>query len=176
MTISTTELIISIVIAGSIAGALAFLLWKQRRLVKEAVLHRNFPEHGRSTLQLKLQAYERMILLAERISIPRLINTMELKGMSMQEAQIQMLKKIHSEFEYNVSQQIYISAESWDAANKMKDQNILIINQIATILPADTSAVEFAKTMLDMMLKHPNSSLHGLVVDTLNQDAKNLLK
>ena len=176
MTLSTTELVISLIIAFSISGTLAFLFWKQRKLAREALINQAYPEHGRSNLHLKLQAYERMHLLADRISIPRLINTMELKGISMQEAQLYMIKKIGAEFEYNVSQQIYISPEAWDVLNRMKDQNILIINQIASILPPDTDASTYCRSMLDMMLKHPNSSLHGLVVNTLNADAKKLLK
>jgi hypothetical protein len=176
MTLSNTELTISLIIAFSIAGTLAFLLWKQRRIAREALIRQNFPEHGRSVLQLKLQAYERMMLMAERISIPRLINTMDLKDMSMQTAQLQMIQKIRAEFEYNITQQIYLATETWEVITKMKDQNILIINQIAHILPPDTNAIDFCRSMLDMMLKHPNSSLHGLVVETLNQDAKNMMK
>ncbi|HMW75898.1 MAG TPA: hypothetical protein PKD40_09585, partial [Saprospiraceae bacterium] len=61
------------------------------------------------TLPLKLQAYERLSLFCERISIPSLILRLNQPGMNTQALRYAMLISIQKEFEHNITQQMYIS-------------------------------------------------------------------
>ena len=88
------------------------------------------------TRPLQLQAYERLVMLAERISIPNLVSRAnQQQGLSARQMQLLLLESIKQEFEYNTSQQIYVSPVAWDAVKNLKDQNMLIINQVGSTLP-----------------------------------------
>ncbi len=64
---------------------------------------------------LQLQAYERMMLLVDRIALPNLIGRTTATGLSARDMQVLLTQQIRQEFEYNVTHQIYVTAESWEA-------------------------------------------------------------
>ena len=182
MTISTEELLWALAIAIVLGGSLAYLFWKQR---KEANVDKPLNKGnqkttiptavGTSPFQLQLQAYERLILLAERISLPNLINRLNSQGLSSKEMQGLLTETIRQEFDHNITQQIYVSAEAWDAVKNLKEQNIYIINQVSSFLPPDATAVDLNKSLLEMILQNPKASLHGVVAEVLSYEAKKVL-
>src|SRR6476661_4529584 len=80
------------------------------------------------TLKLRLQAYERLTLFAERAGLKNMIARSSFTGQAAASLHHELIETIKSEYEYNVSQQIYVSPEIWNAVTKLKDQNIYIIN------------------------------------------------
>jgi predicted signal transduction protein with EAL and GGDEF domain len=96
-------------------------------------------------LKLRLQAYERLTLFAERSSLKNLVNRTAYGQLTVLDFQLDLLSTIRSEYEHNISQQIYISTDMWKAINNLKDQNTYIINQVAAMLPPQASGVELAK-------------------------------
>src|SRR5678816_4931261 len=68
------------------------------------------------TKPLRLQAYERLVLLAERVALPNLISRLSQPGLSAREMQFLLIESIKQEYEYNSSQQIYVSETAWNAA------------------------------------------------------------
>jgi hypothetical protein len=68
-----------------------------------------------STKPLKLQAFERLVILCERISLPNLISRTAQPGMTARDMQLMLIENIKQEFEYNASQQIYVSQTAWEA-------------------------------------------------------------
>jgi hypothetical protein len=129
-----------------------------------------------NTLPLQLQAYERLVLLAERISLPNLVSRLNQAGMSAKEMQLLLLGNIKQEFEYNSSQQIYVSPVAWQAINKLKDQNMLIINQVAQILPDDTKGIDLNKKIMEVIIAQEKNALHNIVLEVLNFEARKLMK
>lgn len=83
------------------------------------------------TLPLKLQAYERLTLLFERIHIPSLIPKFKRNKMSSGELQAALMVAIQQEFEHNVSQQIYVSDKLWQVIVAAKQE---IFNQIEEVM------------------------------------------
>lgn len=130
---------------------------------------------GFDTRPLQLQAYERMVMLCERIAIPNLISRLSQPQLSAKEMQVILLENIKQEFEYNTSQQIYISPVAWEAVRNLRDQNMLIINQVAAMLPDDAKAVELNKNLLDVMMNQKDQALHIIVLNMLNFEAKKLM-
>ena len=98
-----------------------------------------------NTRPLQLQAYERLVMLTERIALPNLVSRANQPGLTAREMQLLLLESIKQEFEYNSSQQIYVSPVAWQAVNNLKDQNMLIINQVAQTLPADATGMILEK-------------------------------
>src|SRR5882757_6727484 len=176
MTIGTNEFIIAIVIALLLAGALAYLIWKQRKEVKKEEKVAPMESVGGIPIrQMQLQAYERLILLTDRIALPNLISRVNQPGLSAREMQSLLTLSIRQEFEHNITQQIYVSAEAWDAVRNFKEQNMLIINQIASYLPPEASGMDLNKHLLELLVQSPKASLQNIVSDALSFEAKKLM-
>ena len=179
MTLSTEELIWALLIAVILGGSLAFVFYKQRKEVRNAIkknANTNVAQASSSPLQLQLQAYERLILLSERISLTNLVNRLPGAGLSAKEMQTLLTESIKQEFDHNVTQQIYVSAEAWDAVRNLKEQNIFIINQVASFLPKDATAFDLNKHIVEMIMENPKASLHGVVAEVLSYEAKKVMK
>jgi hypothetical protein len=128
-----------------------------------------------STTPLRLQAYERLVLLAERIALPNLISRLNQPGISAVEMKLILTENIKQEFEYNSTQQLYVSPVSWDAVRNLKEQNIMVVNQVAGALPAAASSSDLNKKILEVLMAQSNGSLHELVLQALNFEAKKLM-
>lgn len=129
-----------------------------------------------SSTPLRLQAYERLVMLCERISLHNLISRTSLPQLSAQELQVSLLESTKQEFNYNVSQQIYVSQEAWEAVDTLKNQNILFINKTAASLQPGASGTDLAKKLLQDSINDKVGTLHTLVRNGLNEDAKKLMK
>ncbi|MEO6454982.1 MAG: hypothetical protein ABIN97_12950 [Ginsengibacter sp.] len=127
------------------------------------------------TIKLQLQAYERLTLLSERISLPDLISRIPNSGLSSRQMQGALVEAIKSEYEYNLSQQVYVSPEAWRAVNNLKEQNIYIINQLASSLPLQASGMDLNKQIIDYLMNNPRASLHNIVLEALNFEAKKIM-
>ena len=125
-------------------------------------------------LKLKLQALERFTLYAERSSLKNLVSRTSASGMTVVDLQLNLLETLRSEYEYNVTQQIYIDPKMWKAIGNLKDQNIFIINQLAATLPSDTNGIELSKRILEYVAS-TESDLSTTVLSALNFEAKRIL-
>ena len=97
---------------------------------------------------LRLQAYERMALLLERIDLNRLVVKMNNPELNAMQFQILLTSTIRSEFEHNLSQQIYFSMDLWNLIKTAEETTINIVNQSAAQLSADAPSIELAKLIL----------------------------
>lgn len=133
------------------------------------------PVQSFTTKPLQLQAFERLVILCERISLPALISRVNQPQLSARDMQLMLIETIKQEFEYNASQQIYVSQVAWDAVRNLRDQTLLIINTIARTLPAEASAHDLNKGLLEAILNQENAALHTFTLDTLNEEARRIL-
>ena len=129
-----------------------------------------------NSIPLQLQAYERLVLLTERISLPNLISRTTQPQMGAKEMQVHLIESIKQEFEYNASQQIYVSNIAWEAVRNLRDQNMLIINQIANLLPPEATGNDLAKKVLDVIMQQQDAALHTIVLNAVNFEAKKLIQ
>lgn len=168
---STFEIIITILLLVLLL-AFVWILTELTSMKKELTEKKdNEPE----TLKLRLQAYERITLLAERISLQNLLSRINNSGLSCRQMQISLIDSIKQEYDYNMSQQIYVSPEVWRAVNNLKEQNIYVVNQLASSLPAQATAMDLNKYIIDYLINNPNGSLHNVVLEAINFEAKKLM-
>ena len=146
-----------------------YLLYSKQDTKKNA-------DPGFNTRQLQLQAYERLVILAERVALPNIVSRANQPGITAREMQLLMLESIKQEFEYNSSQQIYVSPVVWQAVNNLKEQNMLIINQIAQTLPADARGFDLGKRIMEVIIAQDKKALHIIVLEALNFEARKLMK
>ena len=173
--LSTTEYLIQISFALLLGGALAYLFWKQRQQAKSNTGEKKKAAETGKTFPLQLQAYERLILLVDRIALPHLISRSNQEGLGLRDMQFLLVNTIKQEFEHNVTQQIYVSSEAWEAVRNLKEQNIHIVNQVASFLPPDSSGTDLNKHILEMIVNNPKVSLHNVVSEVLSYEAKKLM-
>lgn len=162
------------------AGAVVLVIWT----LKDSLKKTDKPEPANTTgtpdprnvvLPLQLQAYERIVLFVERISPQSLISRVNQPGFTVLDMQIGMVSSIKSEYDHNVSQQIYVTQQAWEAVKTVKEQTISIINQIALKLPPDAPAIELNKQILELFMQQKESPAE-IAAEIINAEAKKLMK
>ena len=103
------------------------------------------------SLPLRLQAYERMCLFLERSRITSLVIRLSSSGLSAKELHSNLLEELRNEFNHNLSQQIYISVPAWQLIQSAMEATILLINQSADALAADTTQTDLVKQIMQNM-------------------------
>lgn len=101
----------------------------------------------------RLQAYERVVLLLDRISPNHLVMRLNKPGLEAKQFQSQLIQNIRSEYEHNLTQQIYMSRGAWEAVKKAKEESVKLINIAATKVPGDAPAIELSKTILELAME-----------------------
>lgn len=127
------------------------------------------------TNKLKLQAYERLTMFTERAALKNLVSRTSTNGLTVVDAQLIFLETIKSEYEYNVSQQIYVADDMWKAITNLKDQNTYIINQLAATLPSAANGIELSKRILEFTANNDNAELSPIVLEALRYEAKKIM-
>ena len=163
--------IVSIVLSGLALIISLYVLFRKPPKIVQAAAGIKF-----ESMPMQLQAYERLVLLTERIALPNLISRLSQPGISAHEMKIILTENIKHEFEYNSTQQLYVSPVSWDAVRNLKEQNIMVVNQVSGSLPPEASGAELNKKILELLMSHPTGALHELVAQALNFEAKKLMK
>ncbi len=164
-----TTMLLTVVIGLMIAGFAGYLFYLQRKNQREET------NDKKGSVQLRLQAYERLTLLTDRIALPNLISRLGNPDVSASEMQYLLGKHIKDEFDYNISQQIYVSAEVWNAIRNLKENNLLIINQVGTKVPGVAPAADLNRAILEYLMRDPKSNLHEIVSEALSYEAKTLM-
>lgn len=96
---------------------------------------------------IRLQAYERVILFLERINPNSMVMRLNKTG-SAANFQGELLKTIRSEFEHNLSQQIYMSTKAWETLVRSKEETIKLVNVASTRVSPDSTAMDLAQAVI----------------------------
>jgi hypothetical protein len=105
-------------------------------------------------MPLRLQAYERMALFLERIDPNQLVLRIHAPGLTVAEEQNLLMTAIRSEYEHNISQQIYISNETWKSITDAMDDVITIINTVAEQIDS-FEGMTYAEAILTVASQKP---------------------
>ena len=111
-----------------VTGAVAFYFFRLHTRNEDG--RRRFLLHKdaqKDSLPVRLQAYERMALFLERIALNHLVVRVAPKGKSKSDYENLLVNQIETEFEHNLSQQIYMSDECWNIIKTAKNATIQII-------------------------------------------------
>jgi hypothetical protein len=161
-----------ILITIAVVGALAYFFFVREKPAKPQQMEK---PAGAGSVSLQLQAYERLILLVDRITIPNLISRTPYEGLSAREMQLVLTRNIRDEFDYNITQQIYVTPETWNAVKNLKEKNLLIINQAGSMIPASATGLDLNKAILEFLMNDSRANQHELVSEALSFEAKKLL-
>ncbi|MFL5729470.1 MAG: hypothetical protein ACJ75J_08290 [Cytophagaceae bacterium] len=104
-------------------------------------------------LPLRLQAYERMCLFLERISLHNLVLRLNNPAYNSMQFQQKLLMEIREEYNHNLSQQLYMSDQSWALVKNAMEEVIAVINKSAGSVPGEARSVDLAKMIFENMLQ-----------------------
>lgn len=115
-----------------VTGAIAFYFFRMHTNNEEGrrrfLLHK---DSQKDTLPIRLQAYERMALFLERIAIPSLVVRVAPQSKDKDSYETLLIKSIETEFDHNLTQQIYMTDECWNIIKAAKSATIQMIRKAA---------------------------------------------
>lgn len=149
----TTELVIVICFFLLMLGAVAISKqWITKSMNEQAL---EATKASRTiVMPLRLQAYERMALFLERIDPNQLVLRIHAPGLTVAEEQNLLMTAIRSEYEHNISQQIYISNETWKGITDAMDDVITIITSVAEQMDS-FEGMTYAEAILTVSAQKP---------------------
>jgi len=110
-------------------------------------------QNSRTVTPIKLQAYERVVLFLERISLESLLVRVSSSDMTASQLHSVLLNTIRSEFEHNLSQQIYMSQQAWEVVRNARSNMIKIINSEVEKMPANSTGMALSKQLLEKIME-----------------------
>ncbi len=108
-------------------------------------------------LGIRLQAYERLVLFLERINPQSLILRVRQDEMTAPELQMALLINIRTEFEHNITQQLYVSPMVWNLMSTSVEELITVISAVARQMPTDASGLDLSRAILQYFLTNDHT-------------------
>ena len=109
-------------------------------------------EQLKSITPIKLQAYERLTLFLDRISPDNLVVRLSKAGQSSNQLRHELIQTITSEFNHNISQQIYVSNDCWNMIKAVKEQIIGIVEVCYQECGSGASGPDLGKLVLTKLM------------------------
>jgi len=133
------QLIIAIVPAAIVFMTTALFLKKQgEKEMRRVQLEMSKQKKSQNFLAERMEAYQRSILLLERIHPNSLVMRIHNPTLPAKVFQSELIKAVREEFEHNVTQQLFITIDAWKMLKSAKDETVKIIN-VAGQQMTDTS-------------------------------------
>jgi hypothetical protein len=124
------------------------------------------------SLPVRMQAYERLVLLLERIDPASLLVRTNQPGMSASQLHSALIQTIRSEFEHNLSQQLYVSVKAWEMLRNAREESVKRINTAAMKLSPEATSADLASLILINDMDADQSAVKG-ALDLLKSEARN---
>ena len=100
-------------------------------------------------LPIRLQAYERMCLFLERVTPNNLIPRLNPGDLSAIEFHQILLRELREEYNHNLSQQVYMTDETWDLIKNAMEEVVMVVNESAEGLDKKANALDLSRSILE---------------------------
>ena len=121
---------------------------------------------------LIMQAYERLITFTERSSFKALLERLPAGTLDATQLFAVYREAIRTEYEHNLSQQIYVPEGIWQAVSDMKEQQIFILEQLSGTLPPNSPGTLLEQAILHFQASDANASMQPIVLEAIRNAAK----
>lgn len=101
-------------------------------------------------LEPRVEAYQRVVLLLERITPHNLIMRLHNSQKPATVFQQELLSNIRTEFDHNVAQQLFIPIATWEYVKKSKEETIKIINTAAGQLDEEANSFDLSNKIFEI--------------------------
>ncbi|HNA65813.1 MAG TPA: hypothetical protein PKZ51_13895, partial [Saprospiraceae bacterium] len=130
--------------------------------------------HLREALPVRLQAYERLTLFIERISLNNLLPRVRKQEMNVSEFRTALINNIRLEYEHNLSQQVYVSVDAWNMIRAAKEETISVINRNAMSMLPELPGVELHKKIIAELAESEEEATSQKVLVQLKKEVMQL--
>lgn len=137
-------------------------LWELKRLSQKEIS------------PLRMRAYERLSLLLERTTPEHMLVELNLGEMTILQVQQHLMRTIRTEYDHNLSQQVYVSDELWQLILSSRDQMVAFVNSIAQQMPPESTALDYAKVLITAYSSNGHTA-NQQAMQALRNEARNLL-
>lgn len=127
----------------------------------------------KSITPIRLQAYERGILFLERINMENLIKRVNQPGMKPEQLQMALVNAIRSEYEHNLSQQIYMSQHAWEAIKEAKEETVKIVHMAMSTLHGKGKSMDLITAIFTYIEDNPPPPTQK-AINLLKKEVKHL--
>lgn len=121
---------------------------------------------------IRLQAYERIILFLERISPESSLVRLNQPNLTAKKLQTNLLTGIRTEWEHNLSQQLYMSNKAWSIVKNAKENVIKLINTCSEKVEPNQPAILLSKLILETLVEleeHPTNKAIEFLKKEVNE-------
>ncbi len=123
-----------------------------------------------ASVPVRMQAYERLTLFCERISLPNLLYHFPAEGMNAAQLKLSLMLAVQNEFEYNVTQQVYVSDPLWEIIKLAKDDVFNSISIVYEKIPPHSDASKLTQGLIKFYNER-NSSGPEKAVQAIKKEA-----
>ena len=128
-------------------------------------------KNAEALVPIRLQAYERLTLLLERLAPNNLVRRLNDSNFTAKEFQHILIGNIREEYNHNLAQQVYVSDEVWSMTKNATEDIILTINQAAEGLKEDAKSIELARNIFDLQMKKEQDA-SSLAIGALKNEVR----
>ena len=121
-------------------------LTQDKQLVYTAEIKK---EGQRHILPMKVEAYQRLILLLERIHPNSIVMRVHNPAKNATLIQNELLEQIRQEFEHNIAQQMFVSPQAWEMVKRSKDDLLQLIHITGKSMEPNSTALEFSAKLFE---------------------------
>ncbi len=140
--------IIKISVPALIVFATVYYLFKTYNENSQRIRMMELKKENRNlAFPLKMQAYERLALFCERISLSNLMFRIRNEAMTAGGFRLALMVAIQQEYEHNISQQVYVSEDLWKIVNFAKNDTINVINLVSKTVDENASSLDLSRAI-----------------------------
>ncbi|MDO6438293.1 hypothetical protein Q4534_12785 [Cyclobacterium sp. 1_MG-2023] len=116
-------------------------------------------KNSEQIIPLRIQAAERLCLLMERISPNNLVRRVNGPEMHSGELHSLLIQEIRSEFNHNLSQQVYFTDDTWETLRSAVEQTISLINNAYQQVGGEERSIELSKKIFQLAMEVEQDSI-----------------
>ena len=125
-------------------------------------------------LPSRLDAYQRSVLLMERIHPNSLIMRTHNPSLNAKLFQAELVKSVRNEFEHNVTQQIFINASTWGIMKSSKEEVIKLIHMAGSQMDEKATSIHLSGKIMEIVVQLDQFPTE-IAVDALKKEFQELI-
>lgn len=145
------QIALIVIPAGAVLLTTIFFLRKETAKEIRSVQIELKKQRQEFFLPTRVEAYQRAILLMERIHPNSLVMRLHNPGLPAKALQSEFLKAIREEYDHNVAQQLYISPQGWQMIKNSKEETIKIINIAGNQMQATSMGMDLSAKIFEVV-------------------------
>ena len=122
---------------------------------------------------IRLQAYERSTLFLERIGMENMIKRVNKAGMKAEQLHAALITSIRDEYEHNLSQQIYMSSDAWEAVKEAKEETLRILHTAMASIGGKGNVMDLS-TAVFTILEEEGTPPNQKAIEILKREVRRL--